>query len=544
MTAPMGAARSNDRTTRGVPSFASFRCAIATDWEIFPVAGGNSPCRPDQRRPRIVRARRSPTSGVRLTLVRDVLKLAAMIPFRYSRRLGRAVAFAAIVVTLGSSTARAQPPAATKSMTLREAVVYAHAHQPAIRVSLARVDARREEARIPNGQWLPVVGVTAQLFGGTANNTTGGYVGRSFMDMPRIGATRATGTGTLTPYASSYAGIGATQELFDFGRIAAQRAVGDALAVAAQHDADAERLDIDFGVEEAFFAVFAAKSVLVAAEQAYERTRAHRDFAKAGVDAGLRPPIDLTRAEADLGRFDLGRIRARGGLTIAQSVLAAAIGSPDLAVDVAGEAPKAADMPSLQDAMQRAAARDPRIRQALAVLEADEARTRAIRAEVRPDISLTGTVSGRAGGAPPSSGDLPSGAGFLPIVPNWDVGLVFSWPIFDGTVSAREDASRAREQVRREEIAAVRLVQIATIRQAYVVVDVARTALPGFERALEAARANYAQAEARFRAGLGTSVELADAEALRTDAEIQLAIGRFELARSRAAFGRAIAEGL
>jgi outer membrane protein len=72
---------------------------------------------------------------------------------------------------------------------------------------------------------------------------------------------------------------------------------------------------------------------------------------------------------------------------------------------------------------------------------------------------------------------------------------------------------------------------------------VARDALPSLEHELEAARANYAQAEARFKAGLGTSVELADAEALRADAEIHLAIGVFDLARTRAAFGRAIAEG-
>ena len=44
------------------------------------------------------------------------------------------------------------------------------------------------------------------------------------------------------------------------------------------------------------------------------------------------------------------------------------------------------------------------------------------------------------------------------------------------------------------------------------------------------------------KAGLGTGVELADAETLRTDAEIQFALGRFEVARARAALGRAIAE--
>jgi len=58
--------------------------------------------------------------------------------------------------------------------------------------------------------------------------------------------------------------------------------------------------------------------------------------------------------------------------------------------------------------------------------------------------------------------------------------------------------------------------------------------LPGLVRAKEAARANQVQAEARFKAGMGTSVELADAEALLVSAEIQLAEGEFELApRSR-----------
>lgn len=73
---------------------------------------------------------------------------------------------------------------------------------------------------------------------------------------------------------------------------------------------------------------------------------------------------------------------------------------------------------------------------------------------------------------------------------------------------------------------------------------VSRDVLPSLQHELEAARANYAQADARFKAGLGTSVELADAEGLRIDAEIRLAIGLYDLEKARAAFGRAIAEGL
>ena len=50
------------------------------------------------------------------------------------------------------------------------------------------------------------------------------------------------------------------------------------------------------------------------------------------------------------------------------------------------------------------------------------------------------------------------------------------------------------------------------------------------------------EAEARFKAGLGTALELADAEYLRTEAEIQLAGGQFELSRTRAVLGKLMAE--
>jgi outer membrane protein TolC len=462
--------------------------------------------------------------------------------------LGLAVASVAPPVR-GQSSPQSSPPASdvlppARAFLLSEALAYAHAHQPSIRAALARVAARMKEAEIPSGQWLPTVAATGQLFAMTSNNTTSTYVEPAFMDLPRIGGTPATTTGSLSPYASTLVGAGLTQQAFDFGRIGAERAAADALVEVEKHRADAERLDIDFGVEEAFFSVFAARAVLKAAEDAYERSRVHRDLAKRGVDAGLRSPIELTRAEADLERFDVGRVRARGGLVVAQSVLSAAIGAPDAAVDAAGDPLQVADMPALAQALALAQARDPRLAETLAELKAAEERTRAVGAELRPDVSLTATLTGRAGAAPPSTDSAPTGAGWLPIVPNWDVGVVLSWPLFDGVIAARRSAAQSAEQVRRDEIDVRREAQVAEVRQTYVTVRVARAALFALARSVVAARANYDQADARFGAGMGNAVELADAENVRTDAEIQLAIGQFDLERDRAAFGRAIAEGL
>jgi outer membrane protein TolC len=129
-------------------------------------------------------------------------------------------------------------------------------------------------------------------------------------------------------------------------------------------------------------------------------------------------------------------------------------------------------------------------------------------------------------------------------VANWDVGLVLDWPLYSGPLAARQAAARAAEDERRAEIDVARQLEAAEVRRAFVEVQVARDALRALRETVTAARANYAQADARFGAGMGNATELADAEAVRTDAEIQLALGQFELARARAAFGRAIAEGL
>jgi outer membrane protein TolC len=378
----------------------------------------------------------------------------------------------------------------------------------------------------------------------TANNTTGTYVAPDFLDVPRIGATSSTATGRLSPYASTFVGAGLLQELFDFGRIGAQRAAADALVSVEKQVAATARLDVDFSVEEAFFSVLAAKGIVRAADEAYTRSLVHRDLAKRGVDSGLRSPIELTRAEADLARYDVGRVRARGGLAVAQSVLAASVGAPDPAIDTADQPPQPSDMPALRDALAMAEKRDPQLAAAIAQLKGTEERSRAIGAELRPDLSVTATLSGRAGGAPPSSGPIPTGDGWLPTVPNWDAGLLLTWPLFDGVVAARRDAAAAEEQLRRDEIDVTRLLMMAQVRQTYEQVRVARNAVVALQNAVVAARANWQQADARFGAGIGNAVELADAEAVRTDAEIQLALGQFDLERARAAFGRAIAEGL
>jgi outer membrane protein len=437
-------------------------------------------------------------------------------------------------------------PEAKRAMNLDEALKEARRHQPALASAMARLAAAAADQRIARAAWLPTAGATVQGLEGTTNNTTASYLGVQAVGLPRIGGTPVDGTRAWSASRSTLAAIGLEQEVFDFGRIAATAAVADLAFEGARHHADAEWMRVELLVKEAYYGVEGARAVLQAAEDAFRRASVHRDMAAAEVKTGLFAPIELTRAQSDLTRFDVGRIRARGSLTTSQAVLAAAVGVPDLLLDAVGDPPLTAPPPSpAEDGIRRALREDPVILEGRSRISSAEAEVRAIAAELRPKLIFTSSFSERSGSATPSTGPisepeepLPG----LPNIPNWNVGLVLTWPIFDGVVLARGAAAASRVRVAQADAAALERQETALVQEAYVTLEVDDVALVGLARAAEAALANYSQAEARFKAGLGTSLEIADAESMRTDAEIQLAVGQFNARRSRAVLARLLAE--
>jgi len=366
------------------------------------------------------------------------------------------------------------------------------------------------------------------------------YATLGFLDVARIGGTPANAAVSWAPDVSTLAGISVHKELYDFGRL---DLLSDALgtqARAANETAVAAAFDLDLLVEESFYAVLGARAVLAASQAAVTRSTTHRDFARARVNAQLMPPIELTRAEADLARYQVDQVRAQGALSTAQAVLAAAIGSTSPAVD-AGTDDVVLKEPA-REALGEVETLSPELRAARDELDAQRLFTRSIHAELRPDLGLSAELTGRAGGATVTTNPTPAGAGFVPDVPNWDALVVFTWPLYDRVVTARAETSARLEAVRAAELQQVSEQVRSVAEQTFVELDVERAAQPALQRAVDAAQDNHAQAEARFNGGLGTAVELSDAEALLTEAQIQLAVGQFQLSRARARLARVFAE--
>ncbi len=448
----------------------------------------------------------------------------------------------------GATPSEAKSHAGLAAMSVQEAVLYAWAHQPTLQAMQARMEVAKRSASLLRAEWLPQLGATAQIFGGTMNNTTAMFLGVKSVDLPRIGASQSGADANLGDvYPSTLVAVGLRQTLFDLGRMTMQAEVVDKEVQIAKLRVIEERLAMGLQIETSYYAVLAAKAVESVATDAEVRATLRREMVKAGVERGLRPTIDVTRAEADRTRFEVARLRAHGSVELTQATFAAAVGVPELLLDAVDGTSDLRMHDSLLlplgDALRTAMEQDPAVQAALQRLLQQQAATRATTMQWLPTLQLTASLSGRAGGAPTNSG--PSGvSGLMPSVPNWDVGVILSVPVFDGQILARRAHSQAQEVVLRYELDAQHRQVLANVQRSYTAFAMAKESLQALGAASEAARQNYDQANARFRVGLSTSVDLADAEALRTEAEIQLVMGRFEVARARAQLNRSIASGL
>ncbi len=425
-----------------------------------------------------------------------------------------------------------------RALTLPEALELAHTSQPALAAARERLSASRFEVVATQRAWLPTVGVGAGLVAGTANNSTAVVLSTGSLDLPRIGGTKTLADPSWTTTASSLLGVTVRQELYDFGRLSLQTAAARAGADVEQARAAAIGAEVDAQVSEAFVAVQSAHAVQSAIAAALARARLNRDFAVRAVAAGLKAPVELTRAQAELARAEVASVRADESLQLSRSALASAMGVREAEVDVVGALDDPEAPPDRETLERDVLDREPTLRALRSQAQVAAAQVELASAQLRPNLALSATLSGRAGGTPPSSGSPSFGAGLLPVVPNYDVGAVLSWPVLDLPQRSRVEAQRARALAAVQDVAALEQRLTHLVDQVWTRLQQAKSAQTALEAALQASNANLEQAQARFELGLGTSVELADAQNLKTDAEVQVVLGRAAARAARIALDR------
>ena len=458
--------------------------------------------------------------------------------FAMMRFLRAAAAAAAASVALVAN-AHAQPAASANALTLDAAIQYATEHYPAIRAALEQVNASSAGVDVARAAYLPRLDSLWQSNRATANNVFGQVLPQSVI--PAL-------TGPVLASASSQSVWGSATgallswEPFDFGLRHASVVGAQAAVTQARAGETLTRLDVENAVATAFLAVVAAQRAVSAAEADVDRRNVLLRSVQALVTNQLRPGADQSRAEAERAAAQTRLIQAQQVLLIAQATLTRVLGMTAGAATIAGDE-LLSRMPPADVRPATAASAHPlaQLRQA-SVDQAKAAEDLLARTDL-PRVFVQSSVFARGSGAD-ASGVLDGGASGLGLDrANWAAGVQVVFPnVFDFSgLRARKAAASASARASAALYDEALLTVTSQQQTAAALLQTTRAVAANTPVQLAAAQQSEMQARARYDAGLATILEVAEAQSLLAQAEVQDQLARVDV--WRALLAGAVAQG-
>lgn len=298
------------------------------------------------------------------------------------------------------------------------------------------------------------------------------------------------------------------QTIYDFGRTAGAVAAARGNRTAAAEALAVTRQDISFRVRSAYYLLLAAGKQVVAVRETVRLKEEVYRQAQEFFNQGIRPKVEVTRAEANLFAARTTLIRAENNREIARVELANAMGIPSLETRTLAEpATASVAVPERNRVRQEAFANRAELKRLDALKGAATATLKTAKSGYLPTLSGTANV-GYADRDFPPDGNV------------WGVGLNLTVPLFSGfsTVEQEKEAVaslRAVEARQNDQ----RLQIIRDVESAWLGVRESTARMASTEREVAAAKENQELSMGRYQEGVGNIIEVTDAQSQSLDAE-------------------------
>ena len=444
--------------------------------------------------------------------------------------------YAAVLLAASSILTAAQnsPP---EVLTLSQAVERASKNYPSVRVSQEQINAASAGIRLARTAYLPRIDALAQVNRATRNNVFGMLLPQNVL--PSISGP-VLGTNNFgSAWGSAIGGL-VSWEPFDFGLRKANISAAESSRIQSEATLKRTEFEIATATADSYLTLAAAQQTVRAAQAGVDRAETLLRTTNAVVNAQLRPGADSSRAEAELAAARTQLIQARQAVEVAQATLAQFVSEDPAQVAVISDG-----LLRLPPDVPSAAANfnaNPFTAEQNATVEQAKAQLRALERSYFPKFSLQAAAYSRGTGDEVDGGRLGALNGLAPNVQNYALGFSVTFPVMDlAAIHAREAAQSAtiRAQAARSDQIVTELrgrwnVALAQLRGAR---DIAMNT----PVQISAARAASQQATARYESGLGTIDQVAEAQRLLTQAEIDDALAH--LGVWRALLGLATAAG-
>jgi outer membrane protein len=328
---------------------------------------------------------------------------------------------------------------------------------------------------------------------------------------------KSSTTGERTQSNNTFLTLLGSQLIYDFGKTGALVNQAKADSRVASGELERVREVVVQNVRQAYFNLLQARRLVGVADANLSRSDLNLRSAQGFYDVGTKPKSDVTNAEVQVANARVGVIRARNLVRISETTLANALGLeatvPIEIEDNLNYEPVSLDSAQL---LAEALGNRPELRQAQARLDSARAQLSGARARYLPDITVNGSAGTSSGDAVIST----NGVAGVSFADNWSIAGQISWNLFEGFFTqAKIKETEALVDTARADYETFELQVRLDVEQAYITVTEAAERIGATDKEMEAARENLRLAQGRYDAGVGTILDLTDAQLSLTNAE-------------------------
>lgn len=408
-----------------------------------------------------------------------------------------------------------------QTVSLAEAVKLAAERYPSVRITQENVSAAAAGIQLARTAYLPRVDLYSQVNRATRNNIYGMLLPQATI-APISGPPVAEATGSSV--FGTALGVHVAWEPFDFGL---RKAGVDAAESARRHaEASAERtrFEVSAAAADAYLTVLAAQETVKAAEAGVRRAKVFEEAVNALVRAELRPGADASRARAEVAAAEMQRIHAEQAAEAARAELMQLTGA---------RADSLAALHAPPEDLDGANPAHPLIKEQSAAIDEVRARQTVLDKSFFPKFQVQGAAYSRGTGANPDFTTQGGLNGLAPNFYNWGLGFSLYFPLSDyASLKAKKEEQAARERAEKARLNLIQTDLDARLAKGKAALEAARKIARQVPVQIEAARAAEQQHTARYRAGLGTIVEVAEAQRLLAQAEIDESLAKLNIWRA------------
>lgn len=422
----------------------------------------------------------------------------------------------------------AQQPSPPAGITITQAVRDAIQNYPSIRVTQEQMTAAAAGIRLAQTAYLPRVDTLGQVNRATRNTFYGLLLPQGII--PGVDGVPANNFGSVW---DSGLGVLVTWQPFDFGLRAANVAVARAGREHAQATINRTQYDVSVATADAFLTVVAAQQTAQAARAAVDSWQILLRSIHALVAAQLRPGADESRVEAELALTQTQLAQAEQAIEVARATLSQFVGVLPSQLNL-NPSKLVSQLPAERTESALVAAANPlAIEQNAATAQAQSQLT-ALERTWYPQFFVQGVAAARGTGMLTDGARLGGFNGLAPTVQNYGIGLTVTFPVMDKFAIQEQEAMQSAN-IRASQ---AQLSLINTQLQAQF--DTALATLTGARRVaantpIEVSSATVAvrQATARYQSGLAPIDDVAQAQRLLVQAQIDDALARLNVWRAR-----------